>query len=247
MKKRYVFFLLVLLALLSISAVYAHESTESYNLNPQDNYPIKPWTIVGYGTLAFGILVAIMVLFYKKMDNNTKKIVYFLVAVVSVLVTLYLIIITLHININSISKGPVHWHADYEVWACDNEIKLPHPTGFSNKQGAPLLHSHDDNRIHVEGVILDKKQASLGAYFYAVGGSLSDDGFKFPTENGMVAMHDGDLCNSQPGHLYVFVNGKQIEEPQDYAVSPHESVPPGDKIKVIFTEKPIDQINPNIK
>ena len=43
------------------------------------------------------------------------------------------------------------------------------------------------------------------------------------------------------------VGGKPIDEPQDYQISPYENVPPGDKIKVIFTEKSIEQINPNIK
>ena len=44
-----------------------------------------------------------------------------------------------------------------------------------------------------------------------------------------------------------FVNGNLISNPDDYVIAPQEKVPPGDKIKIIFTEKPVDQINPNIK
>ncbi|HLC49956.1 MAG TPA: hypothetical protein VJI97_00845 [Candidatus Nanoarchaeia archaeon] len=247
MKKRYSFFLYLLLSFLLVAISYAHGDETEYNLDHNELYPISQWSIVGYGLMALGVFVAVMVLFHKQMSETTKKIVYYLVAGVAVFVTVYLIIVTLHINVVSLSKGPVHWHADFEVWACDNELKLPSPTGMSNKQGVALLHSHDDNRIHVEGVIMNNIQASLGAYFYAVGGSLSSDGFTFPTAEGSVTMHEGNLCNGQPGHLYTFVNGNSISEPQSYAIAPHEKVPPGDKIKIIFTEKPIDQINPNIK
>ncbi|MEK6943506.1 MAG: hypothetical protein AABX00_05575 [Nanoarchaeota archaeon] len=247
MKKRYLFFICLLLSFLLAAISYAHGDETEYNLDYNGVYPISQWSIVGYGIAALGILVAVMVMFHKKMSEITKKIVYWLVAGVAILVTVYMIIVTLHLNVISLSKGPVHWHADYEVWACDTEIKLPSPTGLSNKQGVALLHSHDDNRIHVEGVIMDNIQASLGAYFYAVGGSLSGDGFAFPTEEGAVIMHEGDLCNGQLGHLYTFVNGNLISNPDDYVIAPQEKVPPGDKIKIIFTEKPVDQINPNIK
>ena len=124
---------------------------------------------------------------------------------------------------------------------------LPEPKGLTNKQGTDLMHSHDDNRIHVEGVLLDKKQASLGAFFYAVGGSITDDGMKIPTEEGSIEIHEGDECNEQPAKLYVFVNGNLINKPSQYVISPYERVPPGDRIKIVFTEKHIEQIDPDIQ
>ncbi len=245
MKKRLVVFLFFML-ILTLYSVYSHEEeNEEFMLDHSELYPITQLQAVGYGSLIFGILIVIILLFHKKMNDMTKKIVYFFVVIISAFVTIYLIITTLHLNIISVTKGPVHWHADFEIWVCDKEIKLAEPKGLSNKQGVDLMHAHNDNRIHVEGVILDKKQASLGAFFYAIGGSITDDGIEVPTDTGLVSVHEGDKCNEQPGKLYVFVNGKLTSNPRDYVIAPYEKVPPGDKIKIVFTEKPIEEINPN--
>ena len=246
MKKRLlVFFLLI--SVLFIPIVFSHEGEDDeFMLDHSQLYPITQLQAVGYGSLVFGILIVVIVLFQKKMNEITKKIAYILVVAVASLVTIYLITTTLHLNFISISKGPVHWHADYEIWVCDKDIKLAEPKGMSNKQGVDLMHAHNDNRIHVEGVLLDKKETSLGAFFHAVGGSLSSDGIKVPTDDGLVSVHEGDKCNEQPAKLYVFVNENSIQNPQDYVISPYEKVPPGDGIKFIFTEKPVEEINPNI-
>ena len=95
--------------------------------------------------------------------------------------------------------------------------------------------------------MLDKKAASLGAFFYALGGSISDDGLKVPTGDGLLSVHDGDKCNEQPAKLYVFVNGRPIENPKYYEIAHYEKVPPGDRIKITFTEKPIEEINPYLQ
>jgi len=245
--KRGIIALLLIIPVLCSFNVFSHEAEpQEFNLEHSDMYPLSQIEAFGYGSLAFAILIAIILLFHKKMNEIAKKIVYCMVAVTAVLVTLYLVITTLHLNIISLTKGPVHWHADFEIWVCDKEIDLVDPKGLSNRVGPPLLHEHNDNRIHVEGVILDKKQASLGAFFYAVGGSLSYDGLKVPTDNGLISVHDSDLCSEKPANLYVFVNGKLIEDYQYYVLSPYERVPPGDRIKIIFTEKPLEEINTNI-
>ena len=228
-------------------SAFSHEDEEQFDLDHSDIYPISQLSAVGYGSLVFGVLIAIIIFFGKIMNNAVKKIVYFLVIVVASLVTLYLVLTTLHLNIISATKGPVHWHADYELLICGKEYMLPEPKGLTNKQGTDLMHSHDDNRIHVEGVLLDKKQASLGAFFYAVGGSITDDGMKIPTEEGSIEIHEGDECNEQPAKLYVFVNGNLINKPSQYVISPYERVPPGDRIKIVFTEKHIEQIDPDIQ
>ena len=238
--------LLFLILALSLPFAYSHEGKEDFNLDHSELYPISQSQATGYGSLAFGVLIVIILIFHKKMNEITKKIVYYLVAAVAVLVTIYLVVTTLHLNFISLTKGPVHWHADFEIWACGKEIFIKEPKGLSNKQGVDLMHAHNDNRIHVEGVILDKKQASLGAFFYAIGGSISNDGFIVPTDTELVSYHEGDHCNEQPGKLYVFVNGNLISNPDVYVISPYEKVPPGDRIKFIFTEKPLEEINPKL-
>jgi len=244
-KKRFLVSALLILVI-SLYTAYSHEEEQEYDLEPNNIYPIGTWTVIGYGSLIFAILILIIVLFHKRMNETAKKITYFFIVGVTSVVTIYLIATTLHLNIISETKGPVHWHADFEIWVCDKEINLIDPKGLSNKVGVPLLHEHNDNRIHVEGVVLDKKQASLGAFFYAVGGSLSDDGLKVPTNEGFLAVHNGDKCNDQPAKLYVFVNGNLIENPKDYVISPYQNVPPGDRIKFVFTERNIKDIDPNI-
>jgi len=247
MKKRYLF-LLFLALILPVNFAFAHEGEEDeFMLDHSELYPITQLQAAGYGSLAFGVLIAVILLFHKKMEGMAKKIAYSLILIVVALVTLYLVIVTLHLNLISLTKGPVHWHADFEIWVCDKEIKLVEPKGLSNKQGTDLMHAHNDNRIHVEGVILDKKQASLGAFFYAVGGSLTNDGLKVSTDNGLFSFHDGDFCNEKPAKFYVFVNGNLIENPSPYEIAPYEKVPPGDGIKFIFTEKPIEEIDRYIK
>lgn len=246
MKKRFLLFLLIVF-LLSAGNAFSHEEEGDYMLDHSELYPISQLQAAGYGSLAFGILALAIILFHKKMNDAAKKIMYFLVVINIAVVTLYLILTTLHLNVTSITKGPVHWHADFEIWVCGREIELLEPKGLSNKQGTDLMHAHNDNRIHVEGVILDKKQASLGAFFYAVGGSLSSDGIKVPTDEGLLSVHEGDKCNEQPAKLYVFVNGNLIENPASYEIAHHEKVPPGDRIKFVFTEKPVEEIDPNIK
>ena len=180
------------------------------------------------------------------MNEMAKKTAYFLIVIAVSIVTIYLILTTLHLNIVSVTKGPVHWHADFKILVCDKEVKLAEPKGLSNKQGVDLMHAHNDNRIHVEGVLLDKKAASLGAFFHAVGGSLSSDGLKVATDDGLVSVHEGDKCNEKPAKLYVFVNGNLIDNPFMYVISPYEKIPPGERIKFVFTEKPIEEINANI-
>lgn len=248
MKKMSLIFLSVILFTLFLPIAFSHEGEEDeFMLDHSGLYPLTQLQAVGYGLLIFSFLIVIILLSHKRINDFTKKTLYSLVVVVAGLVTIYLIATTLHLNIISVTKGPVHWHADFEIWVCDKEIKLAEPKGLSNKQGFELMHSHDDNRIHVEGVILDNKQASLGAFFYAVGGSLSDDGLKVPTDNGLISVHDGDKCNDKPAKLYVFVNGNIIENPSSHVIAPYEKAPPGDRTKFVFTEKAVEEINPNIK
>ncbi len=247
MKKRFLVLLFFIILTMSLYAVLSHEGEEEkYDLDQSDIFPISQLTAIGYGSLLLGIIIIIIVLFQNSAAESLKKVLYCTIAVITLLVTVYLVVTTIYLNSISIEKGPVHWHADFKIWVCDKEIKIAEPKGLSNRQGTDLVHAHDDDRIHIEGVILDKKSASLGAFFHANGGYISDDEIRVPTNTGLIAVHVGDTCNEKPAKLYVFVNGNSISSPQSYIISPYEKVPPGDRIKIIFTEKTMDEINPNI-
>lgn len=96
-------------------------------------------------------------------------------------VSFFLIGSTIYLNVNSESGGPVHWHADFEMWACGEELELRDPVGaLSNKIGSPSLHEHNDRRIHLEGVLVEEHDASVGKFFHEIGGAISENGVNIP-------------------------------------------------------------------
>lgn len=152
----------------------------------------------------------------------------------------YLTWSTISVNITSITKGPVHWHADFQIWNCGQRVDLIDPTGLDNKIGTSLLHEHNDNRMHVEGPVLDYKEISLGTFFKVTGGNMKERSLSIPTNNGLLTMANGSECNGQMAEVQVFVystKGNTFEQqklinPWDYVLSPYSGVPPGDCIIV---------------
>ena len=240
MKKRHLFFLVIFL--LSLITVYGNGLEEEHEEEPTIPWPI--WTVVGYGSVLFGVLVFLMVKLKKRMKSKMKQFVYSLVVLTVGFVSLYLIITTIFLNVTSETGGPVHWHADYEVWACGEKLTLIDPKFPSNKVGTPVLHDHGDNRIHVEGVISNMLDASLHAFFKIIGGELTKTTLGFPTNEKYRHYENDMLCASgNPGILYVFVNGEEVDDFAEYVLAPYETIPPGDTIKIIFTDEPADEID----
>lgn len=113
-----------------------------------------------------------------------------------VLPSLLLMGSTIYVNTISESKGPVHWHTDIEFWVCGQEIELRNPTGFlSNKIGTSTYHEHDDKRIHLEGVVIEKEyDASLAKFMDVTGGSITNTSLVIPTEESIFENDvDGDV------------------------------------------------------
>lgn len=99
--------------------------------------------------------------------------------------TLFLGASTVYLNVKSDSGGPVHWHADFEIWACGNQLELKDPFEFlSNKVGTATLHEHNDKRIHLEGVVVDEQtDASLGKFMHVVDGAITSNAMVIPLNN----------------------------------------------------------------
>lgn len=131
--------------------------------------------VVLAGSIALIVLVALAILFANKKPK--LKLPLFAGILVAVLGTTTVITGgTIYLNMNSYVGGPVHWHADFEVWACGNEMELRDPTGFlSNKIGTATLHEHNDKRIHLEGVPITAQDASLGKFMNVIGGQITKD------------------------------------------------------------------------
>lgn len=161
------------------------------------------------------------------MKENSKKFIFYVIVIVVSIITFYLVVNTVYINFNSYSKGLVHWHADLEIMICGKEVELEKSESFfSNKVGIPEVHHHGDMRIHIEGVVNKREEATLGYFF----DSINED---FTNES-ILNHKNGELCNGKPGKLRMFVNDKENFEFRNYEIKHYIDVPPGDKIKFVF-------------
>ena len=191
--------------------------------------------------IILGFVVLTMLL--KHFGNTVKKILFAGIIIPTVLATVYMVGSTLYLNFTSSSGGPVHWHADIEVWDCGNKLDFTDPQGFSNKIGTTTFHEHNDGRIHVEGVVTNEEEAELGKFFGFIGGRLTADEMRVPTNDGVIVRHNGDLCDDgDESVLQVFVYKTQgntfsqmkLDDPASYTLSPESTVPPGDCIIIEF-------------
>ena len=178
--------------------------------------------------------------------TNDKKLILFLLIIIPViLATIYLVGATIYLNSISHTQGPVHWHADYEIYACGNKITMKEPTGLSNKVGSEVFHQHGDNRIHVEGVVVDVADVDLHEFFEATLGELEHDKLVVPTNEYVAEYKNGDKCNGDEGVLQVFlyktIDGKAVQEKlidfEDYVLSPYANIPPGDCLIIEFDKE----------
>jgi hypothetical protein len=130
-------------------------------------------------------LVVISMWSVRKRKKHLHMPLFISMMVVIISTTLTISASTVYLNVKSATGGPVHWHADVEVWACGNEIELRDPTGFlSNKIGTATLHEHDDKRIHLEGVPVELPyDASLGKFMNVIGGQIAKDTLVVPVND----------------------------------------------------------------
>jgi len=197
------------------------------------SYSIK---LVLAGTFLLAILTGISL--YSKHFSNTIKIGLFIsIACIVIIITLFLVGSTIYLNSISSSKGPVHWHADFEIWACDKELDLEDPEGLSNKIGTAVLHEHNDKRIHLEGVVVEPSDASLGKFFHVIGGEITKDSITIPINKDIITISSGNPCaDNNNTKLQVFVyktenntySQQKLEDPASYIMSPFSTVPNGD-------------------
>ena len=217
---------------------FAHE--EGMSLWEELGLP-DPLSVLVWTGLIFALFTAFSIYYRNGMGKHAKKVVFACIVIPIVAGTLYLAGTTVYLNLISETGGPVHWHADYEVWACGVKYELADPHGLDNKVGSPVLHEHNDNRIHVEGVLLHREDASLNEFFRVIGGGFDGTTLSLPTNDGIKTWKNGDLCAGKPGKWYTFVNGQLSES--NHVLAGYTDVPPGDIIKVVFSEKDQGSIN----
>lgn len=146
------------------------------------------------------VLIVLMVIAAIIVNNKrfhfAKKPLFMLIVATITIPTLLMAGSTVYINTISESKGPVHWHADIEFWVCGQEIAFRDPTGFlSNKTGSSTFHEHNDKRMHLEGVVVNKSyDASLEKYMLVTGGGITQSSITIPTNDDFIEDDtDGDV------------------------------------------------------
>ncbi len=112
-------------------------------------------------------------------------------------------------NSGPYSKVQIHWHATLKVFICGEEKQMPVPIGQSHL-GTPLLHTHEDRRIHIEGTVWKPEDITMGKYMDAIGLNFRDDQ--------LLDKKNGDLCSEQPGKVKLFVNKKESPELANYII-----------------------------
>ncbi|MBI4018659.1 MAG: hypothetical protein HY364_00210 [Candidatus Aenigmarchaeota archaeon] len=239
----FLFLAIILLA----PASFSHEEAKS-------NFVRFDFALAGIaGLAALLILTAISMLYGKKAKDGTKKtlMAFFILAAIGT--TLYLAGGTVYTNMISETGGPVHWHADFEIWNCGTKLDLIDPTGLSNRVGSSEIHEHGDDRIHVEGVLIRKNEASLHHFFELTGSEFTNDHLMLQTNGGYSEMTNGQTCNGKVGKLQAFLyritnpntvtktgfiyEQVKLDNAGDYVLSPYINVPPGDCIIIEFGEE----------
>lgn len=201
----------------------------------------NPFTILILVSVVFFLLVA-YALVKKKHSKHEKHILFWSMVVLLGCATLYLAAYTLTVTLLSVTNGPVHWHADFELLICGKEQLLPESEGLSGKIGSSVLHHHNDYRIHIEGAVMDYEDIMLAQFFQDIGGSLGQNHLGIPQEDGSVAYwQNGDYCpDGKKASLHLYVQRgfreewEEVEEIPSYIISPYPDVPPGDRLKLVF-------------
>lgn len=150
---------------------------------------------VGWATIVLVVLLAIAAKTSKKKKyKGLKKPLFLAISSAIILPSLLLIGSTIYVNTISESKGPVHWHTDLEFWVCNQEVELRDPFEFlSNKVGTATYHEHDDKRMHLEGVVIERDfDASLEKFMAVTGGAVTKSSIIIPTNNEDIFENDTD-------------------------------------------------------
>ena len=249
MGKRWIWFLLIFIV---IPSVLSHEDSsignEEHTLDDGDGVLISN-SLVYIGVASFISFIFVIISVYMKGNaaDNVKKILFLGIIIPIIFVSAYLIISTVYLNLSSETKGPVHWHADFEIWNCNEKVDIVDPEGVSNRVGTSVFHEHGDDRIHVEGVLVNKEDAALNHFFEVTGGQLYRDSLVLKTNKGVLSIKNGQRCNNAEAELQLFVyrivnpDGQEwkyeqikVDDFTDYVLSPYSNVPPGDCIIVEF-------------
>jgi hypothetical protein len=238
--------LIVLVLLINLSFVFANgggEKAVDSSIALANTLQENAYNVVLASAAILIVLVAYSIK-TKPRKEKVKKLLFWSIVFFAVGSNLYLAGATLYTNHVSPTGGPVHWHTDFELWYCGQPLDVVDPTGWDNRVGTWEVHEHNDNRMHIEGTILDMDQASFHYFFEIIGGSVDATGMTIPTIKGDTKMPVNGMCNGKPAELQAFrlyitnpesaknwtYDQEKLEFPEglDTIMAPYANVPPGD-------------------
>jgi preprotein translocase subunit SecG len=263
MKKHALMLIFLVLSIMLVSTVLAHnhktdanDNHSQYNKAGQNltHYTIEKNSvkIIISASIIIAVFLTFSLLMHsdKKTFNKHKKLLFWGMVIPTIIASVYLASGTIYLNVISDTGGPVHWHADFEVWNCDEKLDLKDPTGLSNRIGTPVYHEHNDFRIHVEGVVIKTRDVRLAQFFTVIGGAFDGKSLTLPTNNGMVQVKEGNTCKGEPAEIQVFkysilnpddenwqFTQEKVENSEDYVLAPYSYVPPGDCVIIEFDKE----------
>jgi hypothetical protein len=175
-----------------------------------------------------------------------------------------------HLSQTSWSNGEIHWHADYEILA-ENEngelerLDLIDPGQFcqeyrdgdymckvNDRTGITKFHEHNDNRIHLEGVFQEREEATLAAYFSTFNGTLTSSKLRYPTNEEIVEVSESAETNNS---LKIVVRSgvaderswKVIDNPSEYVISPYKRGPNLDDIFIVWDNQSANYVKEQLR
>ena len=244
-KMKNFFILTTILIILVLPFIISNGDEEPHNDLHEESFDfLQPIPLMIISSIISGIAILISLILKKNAEKfrKYKKLLFMIIIVPVIFTSIFMIGNILYENSQSITKGPVHWHADFEIYLCDEKIDLIDPEGILNRIGTSVFHEHNDFRIHIEGTVDSYEEINLLSFFEVIGGELTEESIKIPTNEGMRQARNGDLCGDKESVLNVFVyelnkdivTQRKIEKIHSYIYSPESLIPPGDCIIIEF-------------
>lgn len=222
-----------------------HDDEENHDEPHEESFDfLQPIPLIIISSIISGITILVSLVLRRNVEEfrKYKKLLFIIIIIPIIFTSLFMFWDTISENSQSVTGGPVHWHADFEIYLCDEGIDIIDPSRTSNKIGTSVFHEHNDFRIHIEGTVLSYEEINLPSFFEVIGGELTEESIKVLTNEGVKQARNGDLCNDQESVLNVFVyelnkdivTQRKIEDIHSYVYSPESLVPPGDCIIIEF-------------
>jgi hypothetical protein len=189
------------------------------------NYSLR---IIAASSVLLLILTLLAALF-RNSTHSLKLPLFVMMATIILSSTVYLTGVTIYLHNRSDSGGPVYHEAGIEIWACGNELELKDPSNWlSGKIGSSSLYERNDKTIHLDGIVFNAlKDASLGKFFYDIGGTLTQNALVVPLNDDRLFENniDGDgpadahgslissyLINDDTQRYAKFINGGKCKD-----------------------------------